>query len=404
MLNVVTYKEAVELLHQNFKHLKWGHTLVPIEVARGKVLFEDVLATESVPQFNRSAMDGFAIKASDSHGASASIPAFLDIVGTVVMGKEASFEIKSGQCAKIPTGGMLPKDADAVVMVENTEVLDNKALIYKPLHKNENVILEGEDIKKGEVAIKKGEVLNAMHIGLLASLGISEVKVFAPLKMYIISTGDEIVLPEKKDLAIGEIRDSNRYILESFISKEHLVVGFSLCKDSLEDIREAIKKGLEVADIVLISGGSSVGEKDYSHQAVIDNNANIFINGISIKPGKPTFVARKDSKMIFCLAGHPMAVGIGYKLFVENIINSYIGKQNTNVLHAKAKINFPSSSGRMTVMPIALEDSDRTLLATPLFTKSSIISVLAKASGYTLIHENIEGIYKGDIIDVYPFN
>lgn len=184
--------------------------------------------------------------------------------------------------------------------------------------------------------------------------------------MYIISTGNEIVDIEKQNLEEGEIRDSNRYILESFILENHIVAGFSLCKDNLEEIENAIKKGLELADIVLISGGSSVGAKDFSHAAVENNGATIFIDGIAIKPGKPTFVARKEDKLIFCLAGHPMAVGIGYKLFVDNVINSYISNQNKEVLHAKAKINFPSSSGRTTVMPVELETINNTLYATPL--------------------------------------
>ncbi|HHX48778.1 MAG TPA: molybdopterin molybdotransferase MoeA [Clostridiales bacterium] len=402
MLNVVTYKKALELLEENFKYLKWGHIDVPIHLAKGKVLFEDILAKEDIPGFDRSSMDGYAVKSKDTHGASLSIPAFFNIVGKVEMGKDTDFEIKSGDCAYIPTGGKIPKGADAVMMIEHTENLKNQMLGYKPLHVNENVIGKGEDLKKGEVAIKKGTKLNAMHIGLLASLGISKVKIFAPLKMYIISTGNEIVDIEKQNLEEGEIRDSNRYILESFILENHIVAGFSLCKDNLEEIENAIKKGLELADIVLISGGSSVGAKDFSHAAVENNGATIFIDGIAIKPGKPTFVARKEDKLIFCLAGHPMAVGIGYKLFVDNVINSYISNQNKEVLHAKAKINFPSSSGRTTVMPVELETINNTLYATPLFTKSSVMSTLAKSQGYTLIDANIEGIYKDETIEVYP--
>lgn len=401
MLHVVSYDEAIRLIKDNLKYLNFNKELISISTSFNRILSKDIISKENLPSYERSTMDGYAIVASDSYGSSHAIPAVLKIVGEVKMGEDTKIKLEKGQAAYIPTGGKIPEGANAVVMVEHTERLHDEAYIYQAVRVKENITLIAEDMAKGAIAIKKGSILNPMHIGLLASLGITEVEVYKGLKIYVISTGDEIVEANTDVLPHGKIRDANRYILESFILKNNILVGYSLCKDNLEDLTKTIEKALKLADIVIISGGSSVGERDYSHKAVESNGANLFIDGIAIKPGKPTFIARKDNKLIYCLAGHPMAVGVGYKLFVENVINSHLGIPNNLLLKAKAGINFPSFSGRTTVMPVSLEYKDE-LIAMPLFSKSSLTSILAKASGYAIIHANIEGIYKDNYLDIHP--
>lgn len=404
MLKVTSFPDAINILKNNFKLLKWETELANLSLSYGRILAEDIIAPESIPSMRKSSVDGFAVIASDTYGANDSIPAFLKITGEVEMGQACLSKLKSGEAIYVPTGAMLPEQSNAVVMIENTQRLGNEVAINTAVRSNENVVNIGEDILKGNIAISKHTKLNSMHLGLLASLGIQSILVYKKLSFYIISTGDEIVEIDYKQKKPWQTRDSNRYILEGPIIKNHSLSGFSLCNDSLERLTKSIEKGLQNADIVIITGGSSVGAKDFARKAILEIGANILFDGIAIKPGKPTFAARLDKKLIYGLAGHPMAVGMAYKLFIEDVLDIYFGLKHLNLVKAKSSINFPSTPGRTTIVPLAIDILENQLIATPLFTKSSLTSDIANANGFTLIEDTIEGIYKNDLMDVYFLN
>lgn len=404
--NVVSVQEAKAKLLEVFKDYKFEMEEISILECTDRVLAEDILSNINVPEFNRSTVDGFAIKSKDSHGASESIPSLLNILGEVRMGELSSHNIKSGETVYVPTGGMIPEGADAMVMIENTEKLDESTLmIYKSISFGTNVILKGDDIKVGEIALKVGRKITPEVIGVLATLGISKVRVYKRPKFYIISTGDEIIDLEE-ELELGKIRDINSYTLYSLIiNLGGEVVGKNIVKDDYELLRSEAEKAIEIADVVLISGGSSVGTRDYTDKVINSfNGKGVFVHGISIKPGKPTIIGEVEGKLMIGLPGHPVSSIMVFKAIVE-----YYIKQKLNVVdyvpktRATIDFNFPSSSGRETYQMVKLKEEDGKTYAIPSFGKSGMISLLSNSDGYIVIKSHEEGVYKGEERDVFLF-
>ncbi|NLV77302.1 MAG: molybdopterin molybdotransferase MoeA, partial [Tissierellia bacterium] len=325
-------------------------------------------------------------------------------IGEVHMGEISKYNIKSGEAVYVPTGGMVPEGADGMVMIENTEKLDESTLmVYKSISFNENMILKGDDIKIGEIALKRGRRITPESIGVLAALGISQVKVYKKPRFYIISTGDEIIDLDEK-LEMGKIRDINSYTLYSLITRlGGEVVGRSIVRDDYELLRAKVEKAIAISDIVLISGGSSVGTRDYTAQ-VIDSfkGKGVFVHGMSIKPGKPTIAGEGEGKLIFGLPGHPVSSIIVFKVLVEYYIRQKMGIIDfTPKTKAVMDFNFPSSPGRETYQMVKLKEKDGKLYATPNFGESGMITLLADADGYIVMKSYEEGIYKGEEREVY---
>lgn len=402
--DVVSVQEAREKLTERFIEYEFGTEEVSILECTNRVLARDIYSSINVPEFNRSTVDGYAIQSKDSHGASESIPSLFNILGEVKMGEIPNHIIESGEALYVPTGGMIPEGADGMVMIEYTEKLDESNLmVYKSISLNENIILKGDDIKDGDIALKKGRRITPEMVGVLAALGISKVEVYKRPKFYIISTGDEIVDLDE-DLELGKVRDINSYALHSLITKlGGEVVGKTIVKDEYELLRGETKKAMDVSDIVLISGGSSVGARDYTGK-VIDsfNGKGVFVHGISIKPGKPTIIGEGNGKLIFGLPGHPVSSIIVFKSIVEDYVREKMGVVDF-IPKTKAimDFNFPSSSGRETYQMVKLKEVDGKTYATPSFGKSGMITLLSNSHGYIVIKAHEEGVYKGENRDVF---
>lgn len=402
--NVVSVEEARRRVMNVFKDYTFEREAISLLESTNRILGEDIVSQIDVPEFNRSTVDGYAIKSKESHGASESMPSLFNIIGEVHMGEISKYNIKSGEAVYVPTGGMVPEGADGMVMVENTEKLDESTLmVYKSISFNENIILKGDDIKIGEIALKRGRRITPEAIGVLAALGISQVKVYKKPRFYIISTGDEIIDLDEK-LEMGKIRDINSYTLYSLITRlGGEVVGRSIVRDDYELLRAKVEKATAISDIVLISGGSSVGTRDYTAQ-VIDsfNGKGVFVHGMSIKPGKPTIAGEGEGKLIFGLPGHPVSSIIVFKVLVEYYIRQKMGIIDfTPKTKAVMDFNFPSSPGRETYQMVKLKEKDGKLYATPNFGESGMITLLADADGYIVMKSYEEGIYKGEEREVY---
>ncbi|MGO1468399.1 MAG: molybdopterin molybdotransferase MoeA [Tissierella sp.] len=397
--NVVTVENAREMILDNFKEFKLELEDVDILESLDRVLGEDIYSPIDVPEFNRSTMDGYAIFSSDSHGASDSIPSVLDIAGEVHMGESCQMDIVSGKAVYVPTGGMIPAGADGVIMIENTEKLDEKTLLLnKPISSGENIVYRGDDIRKGKLVLEKGKKISPEIMGVLGALGRGKVKVYKRPKFFIISTGDEIIDMDE-DLKLGQVRDINAYTLFGEIKKlGGQVVGKTIAKDDFNILRSEVEKGLSLSDIVLISGGSSVGTRDFTKD-VIDSfeGKGVFVHGLSIKPGKPTIVGEGNGKLIFGLPGHPVSSIIIFKALVENFVKE---KMNIKEIHPQVRatmdFNFPSSSGKLTYQMVNLRKDGENYFASPNFGKSSMISLLKNSDGYILLKKEEEGIYKGE--------
>lgn len=402
--NTISADKAIDLMNDNFEQFKIGKERVGLLESTNRILAEDVFSTIDVPEFDRSTVDGYAILTRDSHGSSQSIPTMLNILGKIKIGNYVEEEIISGQAMYIPTGGMLPKGADGVIMIEDVELMDEDTLLgYKPISKGQNIIFKGDDIKKGQLALKKGSKLRPEDIGVLAALGIGEVEVYEKVKFYIISTGDEIIDLDE-ELTIGKIRDINSYTLAGLIEEVGgQISGKNIVRDNYEALRDEVEKALAISDIVLISGGSSVGTMDFTHK-VIDSfqGKGVFIHGLSIKPGKPTIVGEGNGKPIIGLPGHPISSIVVFKALVEEFIYHKLKMAHIKPqVKASVDSNFPSDPGKQTYHMVSLKKLGDSYIASPIFGKSGMISLMSKADGYIIIEDYEEGVYKGEEREIY---
>ena len=396
MLSVLTKDEAVRLVREKTENLKPEVEIVSLSDSLGRTLAQNIVAEENIPSFNRTTVDGYALNASDTFGASNSMPAQLNIVGEILMGENADFSLKSGQCAKISTGGMLPEGANCAVMVEHTDEVQGLCLIYKSAAPYENVTKKGDDISEGALAIKKGTLITAAQIGVLSALGIEKVPVFKKCVIAIISTGDEIVSGKPEP---GQIRDINTFLLSAKAKEKGCeVLCYGAVKDEKSAIKSAVEDCLKKADAVIISGGSSAGTRDMTVN-IIDELGEVFFHGIAMKPGKPTIFGIAEGKPVFGLPGHPLAAYFVFRL----IVNEYIsGIMNMPELTAKKSavlaLNIPSNHGREEYLCIKYNENNEVV---PIHTKSGIISVLSEAQGFIKISRNTEGLFKGTTVEIY---
>ena len=387
-----------------------GTESVPITGAFNRVLARDIISGEDLPGFQRSTMDGYALAAKDSFGASENLPTPLNIVEEVKMGEIPRCALHRGECAQISTGGMLPEGADAVVMVEYTQkVEDGVVEICRPVSPLENVILPDDDVKRGQAVLHKGSLLRPQDLGILAGLGISMVDVFTRPKAAIISTGEEIVDISKKPES-GQMRDINSYTLGGLCMKlgvEPIYLG--IIRDRFEDITLFIEKGLSQADVVLLSGGSSVGVKDFTLDAFLSlDGVEVVAHGVSISPGKPTIIARKENKTLWGLPGHPVSAMIIFDIFLRYLFGRLMGLTNLTEYHSRtieAEIdrNIESATGREDYIRVKLSHIEGRWLATPILGKSGLISTMVEADGIVAIDMNTEGLYKGEVVTVRLF-
>lgn len=369
--------------------------------AVGFVLAEDVKSPDYFPPYTRSTVDGFAIRAEDAYCSSASIPAFLKIKGKILMGEMPTISLEKGEAIQIATGGVLPKGANAVVMVENVEELDGELAVYSPVKQWENTVLYGEEVKPQDVIAKRGEVVSPLMVGVFSSVGIERVDVYDKIKVAIISTGDELVAVSEK-AENGKIRDVNTSLLDAMLVDDgYEVVSAVRIPDNEELFRKALDNALAKADWVLVSGGSSIGAKDLTEKVL--SSGKILLHGLALKPGKPTIIAGFGEKTVFGLPGNPFAALCVFQTVCNSVVKSTRGEK-TSFLYAYAATNFPSSPGRTTLQPVSIEFDGDKYLVSPIFLKSAHLYSALKADGYVVLPETAEGIYSGTLVKVYPFS
>ena len=385
------------------------HTL-PLDQCLDRVCASQVSAPEDLPTADRSTMDGFAVVAADTFGASQSMPGYLDIDGEVLMGEAPEGTVKRGRCFKIPTGGLLPDGADAVVMHEHTVPVDDRVVeIIKPVGSGANLIRKGDDIRRGAVAVAAGRLLRPQELGLLAGLGISEVEVFTQPRVAIISTGDEII-DYRQQPPPGKIRDINGIVLSSLVRRcGALIKDYGIVSDDESAFFATVEEAVQETDLVLFSGGSSVGMRDLGEQAIERiGNPGILVHGVSLKPGKPVIIGLCDKTPIFGLPGHPVSAMVCFDFFVKPALAAISGTRSPSItaqpsVQARLQRNINSAAGRLDVVRVQLRFADSELQALPILGKSGAISTLSEAHGYFLIEEESQGVSSDDLVEVYPY-
>lgn len=375
-------------------------------LARGRVLAEAIVSPESLPAFARSSVDGYALRAEDSYGASEALPALLEQAGEVLMGKESRLTLNTGQCAWIPTGGMLPPGCNAVVMVEYTDKLDEgTVLVHHPVSPGENLMLPGEDVEEGQLVYEAGHLLRSVDIALLAALGITTVETPGPLKIGILSSGDEVVDISARP-APGQVRDVNSLSLAAAIEAtgEQALV-YPRVVDDAAQLAAAIDRAQKECDLLLISGGSSIGVKDMSLQVLMDlPGAEVLFHGISLKPGKPTMAVKSQSGLVVGLPGHPVAALMMYYVLLRPLLNPVQSACARGYLVE----NYASQAGRDDFVPVVLEvagkeNPEEGFGVRPLLGKSGLISILARADGFMHVPRIAQGVTRGSRVRVYLF-
>lgn len=397
------------LLKQDLKILPTES--MPIEKAYGRVLSENIISPENLPGFNRSTMDGYAVNSADTFGASDTMPVYLQVKGQVLMGHESGIKLRRGETCQIPTGGMLPDGADSVVMFEFTNRIDNEMVeIMKTVSPGENVILFDEDVRRGEVILRSGHRLRPQDIGALAGLGILEVTVYKKPLVAVIATGDEIAPPDKP-LSNGEVRDINSYNLAGMISDCNAIpIKKGIVKDDLAKLREAVKQALNEADMLLITGGSSVGVADYTARIINELGVpGVLFHGVAMKPGKPIIGGIVDGKPVFGLPGHPAAITVSFETFIDPLLIRLSGEILNTVIPSRRTVralfsrNLSSSVGREEHLRVSIEKRNGALWAVPVLGKSGLIRTLVQADGIVVVPMNKSGIYEGEEVEVRLF-
>ncbi len=379
-----------------------------LEKALHRVLAEEVSSPEDLPHFARATMDGYAVRARDTFGASEAIPALLTVTGEIAMGREAADPIPPGQGLRIATGGMLPPGADAVVMIEQTQALDGRTIeIFKSVSPLDHVIQIGDDLRRGRPVLQAGRRLRPQDLGLLAGLGVRQVTVYQQPRVAVISTGDEIV-PIDQQPPPGRVRDINAFTLPALVREAGGVPEFlGLSGDHFEDLREKCREALEHFDAVLISGGSSVGSRDFSLEVIGSfPGAEILAHGISISPGKPTILARVGPKVLWGLPGHTASAMVVFSIFVKPCLNHLEGELPSPIkprLRARLTRNLASAQGRDDYIRVALRQGPEGWEAEPILGKSGLISTLVRSDGLIRIDRFTEGLEKGEWVEVMLF-
>ncbi len=403
-LKVTNIDEIEELILKKIPSLQGKKEICKLEDSLNRVLYENLAADLNVPEFNRSTVDGYAIKFKESLGASQGIPAFFTIKGEVLVGEHTSKKLESGEAIYVPAGAMIPEGADSMIMIEFCEILEDTLLVHKPVSSFENIMLLGEDLRAGDVILKKGAVITPENVGVLASLGIYELPVFKKFRFSIISTGDEII-GEDEEYKIGKIRDINAYTLSLAIQKFGIVAEKKIVKDNFETILEEVKKSTENSDIVLISGGSSAGNYDYTSKVIsVLDGGEVFVHGISIKPGKPTIIGKSNEKLIFGLPGHPISSIVVFNIIVKKLIESlHFCGDSDDYYYGVLSHNLHSTPGRTTYQMIAKTIENNEIVINPIFGKSGMTTLMTKSNGYIILGNNVEGLEKGSRVKVYRF-
>ena len=402
--NVLEPEAALQVLRERISpHVE--SELIATSDSLGRVTAVEIRSPEDLPPFPRSTMDGYSVRSFDTFGASEGLPAYLDVVGEVPMGSASPISVSQGQAAEAYTGGMLAVGADAVVMVEHTQIADEATIeVLRPVAPGENVVQVGEDVHSGDTVVPAGRILRPQDLGGLLALGITQIDVGRRPRVAIVSTGDELVPPEASP-GPGQIRDVNTYTTSALVVQAGGVpVPVALVEDDYEAQRDAAVRALKEGDVLVFSAGSSVSSRDLT-ASVIDSlgEPGVLVHGISLKPGKPTIVGMVEGKPAFGLPGNPVSAMVVFDLLVRPTIYLLSGCSNppdAPTQRATLLRDISSVAGREDYMQVRLVNKNGTLCADPVFGKSSLIYTLVRADGVVRVPLDKGGLYAGEEVSV----
>jgi molybdopterin molybdotransferase len=420
-LTLLPPDEARDILLSHLSQPIIDSESIDVSAALDRILAEDIIAPQPLPDFQRTTVDGYAVRAQDTFGASDSLPAYLTLIGEIPMGDAPAFEIGAGQCALIHTGGMLPNGADAVVMVEYTQSIASSGLrpeengkreieIFKSIAEGENLIRIGEDVAQGQTVLSKGTLVRPAEIGGMLALGIISVQVAKKPMVGLISTGDEVIDPSQTPRP-GQVRDINSYTLGALVEKSGGVAKrYGIVSDQLQALKDAAAQALSECDVVVITAGSSASTRDMTADVIRWlGEPGVLVHGINTRPGKPTILGVCNGKAVIGLPGNPVSALVNGYLFVVPVIEKLLGaipRPRATIL-AKLTVNLPSQAGREDWIPVRLVRPERSGAETmgvyeahPIFGKSNLIFTLASADGLLRIHPDATGLSAGEIVEV----
>jgi molybdopterin molybdotransferase len=392
--------DALEIIIANVKPL--GSELVPFDRALSRVLAEDIISKVDVPPFDRAAVDGYAVRAADTFRASELKPVSLRVVGAADIGRTTKRRVRKGEAIKVMTGTLMPQGADAAVMVEHTRARGKAIEVFTPLTPGKNVSARGEDVKAGELVLKRGRKLRPQDLGMLASTGNLWVRVARKPKVAILATGGELRKPGER-LGRAQITDSNSYSLAAAVeSCGGLPRRLGIVPDEPGLLRRALR-GASRYDMVVASGGSSVGERDLMPDLIAELGELLF-HGVAIRPGGPTAFGVVRSRPVFSLAGFPVASLVAFDMLVRPALRRMQGlPANRGYPRVKARLTrkVSSSLGRVDVVRVQVRSQRGELMAEPIrITGSSVLSSMTRADGFLIVPEEVEGFDKGSIVEV----
>jgi molybdopterin molybdotransferase len=405
-LTLVSPSQARELLLSKIDSLSDNLEELDILQALGRVNAEDIFAPHPLPNFSRSTVDGFAVRAKDTYGASESTPSYLVKVGEVPMGSVPSREIQGDEAMIIHTGGMLPNGADAVVMLEYVQESRSEEIeVSRPVATGENVISVGEDVVQGQVIIPKGTRIRPAEIGGLSAFGISKLRVVKKIKVGVISSGDE-VMPPDAEIKLGQVRDINSYSLASLISLSGgEPILFGIVPDRFEELRKTSQNALNNCDVLIITAGSSASTRDMTANVINQlGPPGVLVHGINTRPGKPMILGVCNQKAVIGLPGNPVSALVNGLLFLVPLLEKLSGQTPGKphpIIPAKVTVNLASQAGREDWQPVKLKAGPEGWLAEPVFGKSNLIFTLVSADGLFCIPPDSTGLSAGDPVEVY---
>ena len=414
-LTLLPPDDARTLLLSHLSPPKIVSESIAVSSSLGRFTASDIIAPHPLPDFPRTTVDGYAVRAKDTFGASDSLPAYLTLIGEVPMGDSPSFEISTGQCALIHTGGMLPKGADAVVMLEYSQHIVGAGSprpeieIFKSVADGENLIRIGEDVAQGQLVIPKGTLIRPAEIGGLMALGFTSIQAAKKPRVGLLSTGDEVIDPSQTP-RYGQVRDINSYTLGALVEKTGgEAIRYGIFSDSFQVLQEAAAKALSECDVIIITAGSSASTRDMTAEVIRTlGEPGVLVHGINTRPGKPTILGVCNGKAVIGLPGNPVSALVNGYLFVVPVIEKLLGAlpKPKATVQAKLTVNLPSQAGREDWWPAKLLPSPlgrgqgEGLFAEPIFGKSNLIFTLASADGLLRIHPDATGLSAGEMVEV----
>ncbi|UCD00416.1 MAG: molybdopterin molybdenumtransferase MoeA [Promethearchaeota archaeon] len=405
-LKTISVEEFRNIL-ESIQKITTEEELVNIEESFNRVISRDITSNIDVPHFRKSRMDGYAVIAEDTFGADEDNLIELELIETIQAGDIPQKKLNNNQCSYVATGAAVPKNSNGVVMVEFAEVDDNKVLISKAVTPGTHVIEIGHDIKKGEIIVKKIVLIDLATIGILASCGIKEFWVYKQPKVSLMSTGNEIVSQDIKELEVGKIYDVNSVVLKKAIENTGARVKFlGIIKDDYNDLKNAMDKALKNSNIVILSGGTSKGEGDFGLRVLEEyNDIEILIHGVKIKPGKPIIFVKLKEKIIFILPGYPTSALSCYYVFIDKFLRKMSGFPLRDKFSKMMEVGerIYSTVGRHEFKTVKIQEEDGQSKIFPIKTGSEAISTMFYADGYIEIEELESIIERGDKRRVYFF-